>query len=78
MSSQILFNLFKILLSILDKCIPKNEKLMLFPVKNKNDYRDNLRFFHMAAVKCPEFKCVLLSYEKNKWDKKNVIYFDTF
>ncbi len=77
MNSEILFNLFKILLSIIEKCIPKNEKLMLFPVKNKNDYRDNLRFFHMAAVKCPEFECVLLSYEKNKWDKKNVVYFHT-
>ncbi len=77
MGLQILFNLFKILLSILDKCIPKNERLMLFPVKNKNDYRDNLRFFHMAAVEYPEFECVLLSYEKSKWDKENVVYFHT-
>ena len=74
---RVMFDLFRYFLFILDCFFPKTENLLLFPVKNKKEYRDNLRFLHVAASKHHEFDCVVLCYEKGEWDGEGVIFFHT-
>ena len=74
---RVMFDLFRYFLFILDRFFPKTENLLLFPVKNEQDYRDNLRFFHVAASKHPEFDCVVLCYQKGEWSEGEVIFFHT-
>ena len=74
---RVMFDLFRYFLFILDRFFPKTENLLLFPVKNEQGYRDNLRFFHVAASKHPEFDCVVLCYQKGEWSEGEVIFFHT-
>ena len=49
--------------------------MLLFPVRNRQEFRDNARFFHDSASQHPEFDCVILCYQKGKWNREGVIFF---
>ena len=77
-STDILFEIFKRFLIILDSIFPKNDNILLFPIKNKNDYKDNLRFLYESALKRSQFNCILLCYSNELWDAKNLVSFHSF
>ena len=72
---RMMFDLFRYFLFILDRFFPKTENLLLFPVKNEQGYRDNLRFFHVAASKHPELDCVVLCYQRGEWNEEGIVFF---
>ena len=75
MESHITFDLFRYFLFVLDRFFPKRENMLLFPVRNRQEFRDNLRFFHESASQNPKFDCVILCYQKGKWNREGVIFF---
>ncbi len=77
-SMDILFEIFKRFLLILDIIFPKNDNILLFPIQNKSDYTDNLRFFYETALKKSQFNCILLCYGNDLWDTKNIVPFHSF
>ena len=77
-TTDILFDLFKFVLSFLDKCFPKDDKILLFPVRNVDDYRDNLRFCYDFAASSSEFNCILLCYSKESFGHERFISFYSF
>jgi len=72
---DILFEIFIKFLMVLDRIFPKNDNILLFPVKNKDQYKDNLRFLYELALKKSQFNCILLCYGKELWDVKNLVSF---
>tara|TARA_B100000700_G_scaffold196888_1_gene216658 strand:- start:1209 stop:2339 length:1131 start_codon:yes stop_codon:yes gene_type:complete len=75
---NIFFKLFQYFLHILDRLFPKRNNLLLFPVKDKTDYRDNLRFFYEAAQKSSELECLIICLKNESWEEENVIFLKTW
>ena len=77
-TTDILFDLLKLFLFFFDKFFPKDDKILLFPLKNKKDYKDNLRFCYDLTVDYSEFNCILLCYSKESFADKKFISFYSF
>ena len=75
MTPHLTFELFRYFLLILDRLFPKTENLLLFPVQDRQEFRDNIRFFHDSASRHPEFECVILCYQKGGWNGDGAIFF---
>ena len=77
-TTDILFDLFKSFLSLLDKFFPKDDKILLFPIRDKDDFKDNMRFCYESVRESSKFNCVLLCYSKDSFNHKRFISFHSF
>ena len=75
---NILFNIFQLILRVLDSFFPKSDNTLIFPLNSNDDYQDNLRFLFENLNNFKGIDCVLLFYGKGDVDYKKGINFYTF
>ena len=75
---NILFDLFQIILKILDCLFPKTDNTIIFPLYSFNDYKDNRRFLFDSLSKFQEIDCVILFFRKQDVTSSRHVNFYSF